>query len=60
MGYRRAGSRHEPTLLAEVMLKLLAHNVSRLLAARRLSRAYCLVTSHGTLVPLKHQFSATL
>jgi len=38
MGSRRASSRYEPTILAEMMLKVLAHNVSRLLAARRLSR----------------------
>lgn len=60
MGYRRASSRYEPTILAEVMLKVLAHNVSRLLAARRLSRVYCLVTPDGTLVPLQTEFLATL
>jgi hypothetical protein len=45
------------------MLKVLAHNVSRLLAARRLSRVYCQVTESGTLRPLQPaeiQFSATL
>lgn len=33
MGYRRASSRHPETIVAEVLLKVLAHNVSRLLAA---------------------------
>jgi len=37
MGFRRASSRHATTILAEVLLKILAHNVSRLLAARKLS-----------------------
>lgn len=60
MGYRRASSRHEPTILAEVLLKVLAHNVSRLLAARRLSRVDCLLTPDGTLIPLETQFLATL
>jgi hypothetical protein len=36
MGFRRVSSRHPPTVLAEVLLKLLAHNVSRLLARSRL------------------------
>ncbi len=60
MGYRRASSRHEPTILAEVLLKALAHNVSRLLAARRLSRVDCLLTLDGLLIPLENEFSATL
>jgi len=60
MGSRRASSRYEQTILAEMMLKVLAHNVSRLLAARRLSRVSCLVTPDGTLVPLKTEFLATL
>ena len=34
MGFRRASSRHEQTVLAEVLLKLLAHNIGRLMAAR--------------------------
>jgi transposase len=37
MAYRRASSRHTPTVVAEVLLKLLAHNVRRLAAASRLS-----------------------
>lgn len=63
MGYRRASSRFEQTIVAEVMLKVLAHNLSRLLAARRLSRVYCQVTESGTLRPLQPsetQFLATL
>ena len=43
MGYRRASSRHEETVIAEVLLKVLAHNVSRLLAAKPLSCVRCLV-----------------
>ncbi|NOK15226.1 transposase [Corallococcus exercitus] len=36
MGFRRLSSRHSPTIDAEVFLKLLAHNVSRLLTRSRL------------------------
>lgn len=36
-GFRRVSSRHPRTVLAEVLLKLLAHNLSRLLARARLS-----------------------
>ena len=36
MGFRRLSSRHSRTVRAEVLLKLLAHNVSRLLARTRL------------------------
>jgi transposase len=60
LGFRRASSRFEATVLAEVRLKVLAHNVSRLLAARRLSRVYCLVTPDGRLLPLGTEFLATL
>lgn len=35
MGFRRASSRHAPTITAEVLLKILAHNVSRLLVAQK-------------------------
>jgi transposase len=35
MGFRRVSSRHSETVVAEVLLKILAHNVSRLLAAQR-------------------------
>jgi transposase len=38
MGFRRCSSRHEQTVMAEIMLKILAHNVGRLLTARRLAR----------------------
>jgi transposase len=40
MQYRRATTRHDRGLVAEVLLKLLAHNVSRLINARRLLRAF--------------------
>jgi hypothetical protein len=60
MGYRRASSRFERTVIAEVLLKVLAHNVSRLVAAKRLSRVYCAVTTDGLLVPLGREFPATL
>jgi transposase len=36
MGYRRATTRHPAALRAEITLKCLAHNVARLLVARRL------------------------
>lgn len=36
MGYRRATTRHPEALRAEILLKCLAHNVARLLVARRL------------------------
>lgn len=36
MGFRRASSRFETTICAEVLLKLLAHNISRLLAGKKL------------------------
>jgi len=39
---------------------VLAHNVSRLLAARQLSLVRCLLTGHGTLVPISREFLATL
>ena len=34
LGFRRLSSRHTPTVRAEIVLKLLAHNISRLLARR--------------------------
>jgi len=60
MGYRRASSRFERTVIAEVLLKVLAHNVSRLLAAKPLSRVYCALTIDGLLIPLGNEFPATL
>jgi hypothetical protein len=36
MGFRRSGTRHPAAVVAEMYLKALAHNVSRLLAARPL------------------------
>ena len=38
MKYRRATTRHDSGILGEILLKLLAHNVSRLIAAKRLCR----------------------
>jgi transposase len=49
MGYRRASSRWEATVIAEVMLKVLAHNVSRLLAAKPLSCVYYVFLPDGSL-----------
>ena len=40
MGFRRASSRFAKTVLAEIFLKVLAHNISRLLARRRLAVVY--------------------
>lgn len=40
MGFRRASSRHATTILAEVLLKVLAHNISRLAARRQLAVVY--------------------
>ena len=52
MGFRRASSRHTTSIVAEVLLKVLAHNLSRLLHAERLAQIACLVTVEGALVPL--------
>jgi hypothetical protein len=60
MGYRRASSRREGTVVAEVLLKVLAHNISRLLAARRLSRVYWLVAPEGVFVTPGRKSPATL
>jgi hypothetical protein len=43
MGFRRVSSRRPRTVNAEVLLKLLAHNVSRLLSRRRLLCVYFLL-----------------
>jgi transposase len=43
MRFKRASSRHALTIRAELLLKLLAHNVSRLLAARRLRLVHLVV-----------------
>jgi transposase len=60
MGFRRASSRHENTVVAEVMLKVLAHNISRLLAARKLSRVYWLVGPEGVFFTSGTEFPAGL
>lgn len=40
MDYRRATSRHAQTVRAEILLKLLSHNVARLITATRLRLVY--------------------
>ena len=60
MGYRRASSRREGTVVAEVLLKVLAHNISRLLAARRLSCVHWLVAPEGVFAASGNQFPAGL
>jgi tellurite resistance protein len=37
MGYRRASSRHPTTIVSEVLLKVVAHNLARIVAARKLA-----------------------
>ena len=37
MGFRRSSSRHPTTIVSEVLLKIVAHNLSRITAARRLA-----------------------
>ena len=53
MNFRRSSSRHAETVVAEVLLKVLAHNVSRLLNAQRLCAAYFLLRDDGVLVPVR-------
>jgi hypothetical protein len=60
MNFRRASSRIEETVKAEILLKVLAHNVSRLLASQRLFCVYCVLTEDGALVPLGKEFPATV
>lgn len=43
MGYRRVSSRLPETVKAEILLKILAHNVSRLVTAKRLRAVYLAV-----------------
>lgn len=43
MGYRRVSSRLPETVKAEILLKVLAHNVSRLVTAKRLHAVYLVV-----------------
>lgn len=52
MNFQRATSRKSETVVAEVLLKVLAHNISRLLSADRLRLVYCLVMEDGSLVAL--------
>ena len=51
MNFRRAASRDAKSVVAEVLLAVLAHNVTRLLKAARLFVVYCLIDDDGTLVP---------
>ena len=37
MGFRRSSSRHPTTIVAEILLKIVAHNLSRITAARALA-----------------------
>lgn len=60
MACRRASSRREGTVVAEVLLKVLAHNISRLLVVKRLSRLYWLITPEGVLVAPGNEFPADL
>lgn len=60
MGFRRASARHGETILAEVLLKLLAHNISRLIALKPLSCVYVLVRSADPRPLAEREFSATL
>lgn len=48
MGFRRLSSRHPRTIDAEVLLKLLAHNVSRLLTRSRLFCVFFLLEAPAT------------
>ena len=43
MGFRRASSRFEQTVVAEMLLKVLAHNISRLIAKRPLRVVYLFI-----------------
>ncbi len=60
MAYRRASSRRESPVVAEVLLEVLAHNIGRLLAAKRLSRVYWLITPEGVSAAPGNQFPAAL
>lgn len=43
MKYRRATTRHERGVIAEILLKVLSHNVSRLIAARKVRPVFLVV-----------------
>ena len=49
MGFRRVSSRHEPSVIAEPALKVLAYNLGRIIAARRLRRVPVVVAFSSTL-----------
>jgi transposase len=50
MNFRRAASRHAGSVVADVLLAVLAHNVSRLVNAKRLFIVYCMIDDDGTLI----------
>ena len=56
MGFRRVSSRFPQSVTAEIMLKLLAHNVSRLLTRRRLLCVYFLLPASLACDELPAQF----
>lgn len=41
MNFRRSTTRHDGAIVAEILLKVLAHNISRLAAAKRLAVVVC-------------------
>lgn len=49
MGFRRLSSRHPRTISSEVLLKLLAHNISRLLTRSRLFCVFVVLEAPATL-----------
>jgi transposase len=49
MGFRRLSSRHEPSVLAELALKVLAYNLGRLMSAQRLCRVRAVIAFSSTL-----------
>lgn len=58
MAFRRASSRHASTVVSELLLKLLAYNIDRLLRADRSSRKLCCaffsIDPDGTYEPLQN------
>jgi transposase len=52
MGFRRASSRVARTVIAEVLLKVLAHNLGRLIAARTLAATFWLLGTDGSVLQL--------
>ena len=52
MNFRRASTRHVKSVVAEVLLAVLAHNVTRLLKSKRLFVVYCRISDDGALEPV--------